>query len=517
MKIKVDSYSIDYYMSIGKTLEEATNKVNDNKLKGSIGVRLASAKKRIKKYHHLVGFAPNQLLEFERVSANSRIFGANPSDSNKLHKTLIMVMGARCVDVYEALDLINEALLKFPAVVNPNASTAFTKFLYGEDSDKFKQKLIFNRNTISCTFELFSKNYEDKELARILFNEKYGSNNALGMMKKLNISEEAAKEIINERSARGVATFKSRPEAEQLISNRKKAFSLANFIARFGEILGKLQYDVALAKKKGQSSRSWYVEKYGETEGNRLYDTRKGRHNIYYCVEYWTHRGMNQEDAEAHIKSLFLVRPNFSLQFCIEKYGIVAGTKIHIARTELWQSTLKAKPQSAIDDMNRRKGITIDGMISKYGEVEGIVRYNDWISNIGKSGGMSSRSANRFFVKLYKKLRRLGVLDKTDECYFGISGSKEFNINMDGKVRFYDFTIPKLNVIVEYNGCTYHAREWDYNWVSPYGRTYLESVENDRLKLDMATTRGFDLLYVWDDEDEDFELNKALMFIMDKI
>ncbi|MDY0215272.1 MAG: hypothetical protein RBS24_07175 [Bacilli bacterium] len=48
-----------------------------------------------------------------------------------------------------------------------------------------------------------------------------------------------------------------------------------------------------------------------------------------------------------------------------------------------------------------------------------------------------------------------------DELHVGIKGSKEWCLNGKKdkdieKVYFYDFTIPKFKIIIEYNGETYH-------------------------------------------------------------
>jgi len=222
------------------------------------------------------------------------------------------------------------------------------------------------------------------------------------------------------------------------------------------------------------------------------------------------------EESEKMIAKMFSERSNFSLEFCIDKYGETRGYEVWKARNDLWQNTLKSKSQSEIDLMNSKKGITLERMIEKYGKDEGTTRYNSWLGSVCCNNCMSSMSANRFFIKLYKKLRRLGIISSKVDVYLGVNGSTEYFIRKDNKIRFYDFTIPSLKVIIEYNGVAFHAREGDHTWRSPYGRTYEESINNDMLKFNMATEKGFDVFYVWSDIAEEEEMLNALMFIIDK-
>lgn len=69
-------------------------------------------------------------------------------------------------------------------------------------------------------------------------------------------------------------------------------------------------------------------------------------------IEYYLHKGMSQAEAE---QALTVRQTTFNLDICIEKHGVVEGTRIWQERQDKWQATLNSKPQDEIDEMNRKK------------------------------------------------------------------------------------------------------------------------------------------------------------------
>jgi len=69
---------------------------------------------------------------------------------------------------------------------------------------------------------------------------------------------------------------------------------------------------------------------------------------------YWIKKGYSEEDAK---KQLSERQNTFSLQICIDKYGLEEGTKVFNKRQEKWQETLNSKPQEEIDRINKSKNI----------------------------------------------------------------------------------------------------------------------------------------------------------------
>ena len=93
----------------------------------------------------------------------------------------------------------------------------------------------------------------------------------------------------------------------------------------------------------------------------------------------------------------------------------------------------------------------------------------------------------------------------------------------DGGGFLYDFVIPELKYAVEFNGERFHpdprlypTEESHKLWVSPYGKTYEESLEKDTVKNEAIRDRGFELDIVWERE---YRANKLgiVIQIVDKI
>lgn len=185
------------------------------------------------------------------------------------------------------------------------------------------------------------------------------------------------------------------------------------------------------------------------------------RENNKLCIEYWIKRGYNEKDA-----------------------GIERNNSITASRTNLAAFT------------------------ARYGQQKGEERFKQWnekrkrtyLERCGTTtptSGKTSKESLRFFIKLYRKVRRLGI--SKDDIYWGISGSKEF-ASHDSNIgnMFFDFTIKSLKFIIEYQGSAWHVHpERDYiGFLDP--DLLLERDFNKRKHIE---GRGFEVNYVWDFED----------------
>jgi hypothetical protein len=134
-----------------------------------------------------------------------------------------------------------------------------------------------------------------------------------------------------------------------------------------------------------------------------------------------------------------------------------------------------------------------------------------WLTNSTK--GKASKESLRLFDPLSEKLQELGLT-----CYYGHSTGKEWWLKtQDGKVKFYDFTVPELKLIIEYQGERYHPNPETLseaecsNWKTPYTNATANDVyANDQEKLKLANSNRFDVIYVWSSDD----INKSLETIL---
>ena len=201
---------------------------------------------------------------------------------------------------------------------------------------------------------------------------------------------------------------------------------------------------------------------------------------IKYSVDYWLKLGYSLEESEILRKPYLDLMKN-DLTTLIHKYGEEDGTNLWIKRCEKYKETMSKNL------CNRR----VAGYVSK--------------------------ESLRFFIPLYKFCRRLGI--KRKEIYFGISGSREFFIRDDSLLKnggkFYDFCIPKLDVIIEYHGTFWHTRkveEWRNPWMD-----YDVVDTNDLYKITLAKQRNMEYHIVWSDDDLNSRYNEMCVLIRNKI
>lgn len=199
---------------------------------------------------------------------------------------------------------------------------------------------------------------------------------------------------------------------------------------------------------------------------------------LKHSLEYWTHRGYSLEEAE-QLRLPYLKVVMNDLSSYIERYGESIGIIEYEKRIEKYK-------KSMIKNRHSRK-----------------------------SAGYVSKESLSFFIKLYKFCRKLGI--KREDIYFGVDGSREYFIRKDGVEntgRFFDFSIPKLNLVIEYNGTFWHPRDinsWKNPWIS-YDDAML--IENE--KKDLCVSRGFDLHYVWSDDILIDKLNELFVIIKER-
>jgi hypothetical protein len=221
----------------------------------------------------------------------------------------------------------------------------------------------------------------------------------------------------------------------------------------------------------------WICKGFSEEESKQkvkeiqLNNVKKRTKNSYkdfsfklkFSLEYWTNQGYTLEEAEI-LRQPYLQKIKNNLETFIEKYGVDEGTKKWIIRCEKYKTSIKKNLQ------NR------------------------------KTGGYVSKESLRFFIPLYKFCRKLGL--KRNEIYFGINGSREFFIKdtsfEENVGKFYDFCIPKLNLIIEYHGTFWHPKnseEWENPW-----KSFAEAFESDKYKENLAKKRNMEYHIVWSDE-----------------
>lgn len=223
-------------------------------------------------------------------------------------------------------------------------------------------------------------------------------------------------------------------------------------------------------------------------------------------IEYYLNKGLSLPDAQ---EALSERQSTFTLEKCIERHGSDLGSEIWRNRQERWQHTINSKPKHEIDQINTKKGNTREQLIEKYGEKKAKEILEKRYTKIGRS----SKEAFTFFSKLYKKARKIGI--KRGDIFLGTKKRNEYWIHQDSFFT-YDFTIKSIKMIIEYHGTAFHPKVGDYNWTSPFGKTYDEMMLIEEAKEKAAIDEGFSYYVVWSDDDLNIKLNEMFSIIEEK-
>ena len=186
--------------------------------------------------------------------------------------------------------------------------------------------------------------------------------------------------------------------------------------------------------------------------------------------EYWLKRGYSESDAIAEVKKHI---NTFSLEKCIEKYGLEDGYKRWKDRQEKWQSTLRSKP---IEEQER-------------------INHNKVYKN-GPKSGVESEFLNKLSTDISKHnkyLQNLGVI--------------------------VDFI--QDNKIIEFYGDYWHCNPKQKRFVESYYHPYLkmtakEKWEFDENRINKLKNSGYDVKIVWESdykEDKDSVINDCKKFL----
>jgi very-short-patch-repair endonuclease len=346
---------------------------------------------------------------------------------------------------------------------------------------------------------------------------------------------------------------KNRYETDLILSKFRKDkgfIKVGKFTSKYWEQRGWNKKDSEEKKKKSKinnipngspmqikywTNRTNEKTGFNYTEEEAIYKIRSQRK---FNIEYWIEKGFTEEDAKLKIKET--QSKNSSKR---NNYSGVTWNQY-----EYWMKKENITEKEAKEKVSHLQNtFDINRIIKKYGEIEGIKRYEQMCKNLGYSQTLNGfierygyelgnkkyeetiikRCSNSsvsiesilFFKKIYKKIR---LILKREEIYWGIKGSKEYFLydNELKKIFFYDFTIPSLKIIIEYHGKRYHPNpKWDYEkwkkW-SFLGMSADEKRKMDEYKNNIAIKMGFDVIEIFYDDIKENTHDKLSEIIIEK-
>jgi very-short-patch-repair endonuclease len=190
-----------------------------------------------------------------------------------------------------------------------------------------------------------------------------------------------------------------------------------------------------------------------------------------------------------------------TLPYYIEKHGKEEGTRLY-------------------NEKNKRigRGNTLDWYKENYENKEDAVYF--YLKKYKKSLNKASKESMNVFWPLIDWLFEKNICEFKD-IYLGIPESHEYFLNAKKQLnRFYkyDFTIPKFNIIIEYNGEAFHPNpkwlkdafdKWK-NWQNHFNFKSANDIYIENLqKLNFARNKGFTVLELWSSDSVEVNINKC--------
>ena len=237
------------------------------------------------------------------------------------------------------------------------------------------------------------------------------------------------------------------------LNRTKFCHTKEDYIKRYGEERGILEYE----KHKNDCIRTkeTFIKKWGEDEGLKRWENYCKKQSETNTFEYKQKKyGWTKEQFDEYNKSRAVTLENL-----IKKYGEDEGLK----RWENYcylQSYKKTK-EYLIEKYGEEKGLeeyyricdqkilSIDNFIRKYGKEVGEEKYKEYISGVSKG---FSKISN----ELFKQISSYNV--NNDKIYYG-ENEKRFKINFDGiKIAILDFYNESTNKAIEFYGDYWHRK-----------------------------------------------------------
>ena len=332
--------------------------------------------------------------------------------------------------------------------------------------------------------------------------------------------------FITKGNNKGYYSERGWSESESITKSNNNKVTKENFIKKYGETIGIEKWNSFLSKSH-QSEKN-YITKYGSELGKQkwceLLSKRKKQHSLERYKELYGNDAQSKLDSANEKK-----KP--SLKNWIRLHGKKEGEAMwnKFCKNNSFQNTLDGfKDRYGEFEGEQRylkacksKAMTESKFIELYGDTIGKIKYKEMVEKRAKMGQWdnASKESLKFFLPIYKILKRKFGISKGD-VFIGTKNSKEYFL-LDGKtIRFYDFTVPKLNLIIEYHGSTWHPNkikltdsEWK-EWTSPFSKVSAdEKYNDDQYKKKLAITNGYKYFEVWDTDDK----KEIMSYIISKL
>lgn len=308
--------------------------------------------------------------------------------------------------------------------------------------------------------------------------------------------------------------------------------------------------------KKSSNDPGFFKDFFGE-QWEVAYQKCNSHPPNNYSVEYWVSKGLSPADAVIKIEDVklktagtlgsfirrygddgpsryddFRIKARYanSVDYYADRYGGDGGDKrsARYAQAAYKKTREFHESNGTIDkylctNHQRSKSNRYESLVIRHGEMTAreIVLKRAGFERTKRF--KSSKEAFRFLLPIYKYLRRNGI--SRNDIMWGVGDQKEMQLYGSGAKfpKLYDFSIPKLKIVLEYNGHAWHpdvtmmTQEQLDTWMTPFGRSAQDQIDNDKLKTIIAEEHGYQVIPIWPLRDLNGQRNEIIEILKRKL
>jgi hypothetical protein len=267
-----------------------------------------------------------------------------------------------------------------------------------------------------------------------------------------------------------------------------------HFCLLYGNTEGEIKYTEVCVKKTKGFDHSSDIQREKGLKSAKL--SRGSKEWSVRSMGYWIKKGLTEEEAYKKVQE---IQSTNCLKKYINKYGEQEGITKFNHRKQSWTEKMNDP------EIGRKRSLGLSRYIERYGEVEGKRVYTEMRLERNRNcriGKASKESLTAFNNLLY-------ILETNNiKYYLGVEGNKEwfiYNKELE-KMFFYDLTIPRLGIIIEYHGEGFHPNpKWDENKLTEWkqvrtGKSTNEILEYTEQKNNTARDNGWTVYEVYSSE-----------------
>lgn len=296
----------------------------------------------------------------------------------------------------------------------------------------------------------------------------------------------------------------------QMWAERKKksACTIERFIEKYGEEIGTIKYNQWLESKRQGGTLESFIKKYGEELGPVKYKEKNLKLSV--SIESLKLNGKTDEEIEK-IRQIHSSKSKTDLSAMIERHGEEIGTIKYNEKVRKNKQSSKRSieywinfhdgdldlAQSSLSEYQRRD---VKFYISKYGQIEGLERFNNAKQKRFVGGWYSTVS--KFQNDVEEFIRNECIHDKIHDSKnpFSFFLTTEERSVLKQSLIIPDIVFSDLKIVVECNGNYWHCgTEYHDNFVHEViGKTAFEIRLSDEQRCEIIKNRNFDIIVIWE-------------------